>query len=330
MLEISEPEITPDGSGGCEMEMSSCAEGSLEATSSGQSYAEQPESSDAVVHACGLTHKLYTIEEVSEDEEEEVEEEDDDDDEDVEEREDEDEGKKRTNDELGEGNNEEPGKAEAVKGMEENRRERMVTSSEEQVEAWWGEEKERQIKEETKETRDKVDEGGKKEEEAREMAESRQDVILYNAKPFDAPRKNMNVGGTLTITQGRHTVGEAVSDSADVSQQLTRAEKWAMRRHVGQWRNACASTGLSEAEADSKRMVRHSMPYGSVTGGAGLFFIGYSSTPKTLDWMLDRMAGLTPDGTADSLFNFTKPLTGTYFYVPSQVELQEIFKKCSK
>ncbi|BHF81725.1 hypothetical protein SprV_0802485800 [Sparganum proliferum] len=239
MLEISEPEITPDGSTGCEMEMSSCAEGSLEATSSGQSYAEQPESSDAVVHACGLTHKLYTIEEVSEDE-------DDDDDDDVEEREDEDEGKKRTNDELGEGNNEEPGKAEAVKGMEENRRERMVTSSEEQVEAWWGEEKERQIKEEIKETRDKVNEGGK-EEEAREMAESRQDVILYSAKPLDAPRKNMNVGETLTITQGRHTVGEAVSDSADVSQQLTRAEKWAMRRHVGQWRNAGASTAQSQS-----------------------------------------------------------------------------------
>ncbi|BHF81510.1 hypothetical protein SprV_0802464100 [Sparganum proliferum] len=52
----------------------------------------------------------------------------------------------------------------------------------------------------------------------------------------------MNVEGTLAIAQGRHTAGEAVSDSADVSQQLTRAEKWAMRRHVGQWRNACAST----------------------------------------------------------------------------------------
>ncbi|VDM05177.1 unnamed protein product [Schistocephalus solidus] len=88
--------------------------------------------------------------------------------------------------------------------------------------------------------------------------------------------------------------------------------------------------GLSDAEANEKRMVRHSMPYGSVTGEAGLFFIGYSSTPRTLDWMLDRMTGSTPDKTHDSLFNFTKPLTGTFFYVPSQAELRAIFSKCSK
>uniref|UniRef100_A0A0V0J6E0 Putative deferrochelatase/peroxidase YfeX n=1 Tax=Schistocephalus solidus TaxID=70667 RepID=A0A0V0J6E0_SCHSO len=99
----------------------------------------------------------------------------------------------------------------------------------------------------------------------------------------------------------------------------------AVHSHVGRM-----TAGLSDAEANEKRMVRHSMPYGSVTGEAGLFFIGYSSTPRTLDWMLDRMTGSTPDKTHDSLFNFTKPLTGTFFYVPSQAELRAIFSKCSK
>ncbi|BHF81525.1 hypothetical protein SprV_0802465600 [Sparganum proliferum] len=252
IAEVSKSERIPDDPEFCEMEMTSCAEGSLEATSSGQSDAEQHKSSDAMIKACRLTHKLYTIEEVSEDEEEEEEEEveEEEEDEDVVGIDAEDESKKPTNDGLGEGDNEELGEACAV----QEKSERMVTSSEEQVEAWWGEEKERQIKEDSKETRNKVDEGGKKEEEAREMTKSRQDVILYNDKPFDAPRKNMNVEGTLAIAQGRHTAGEAVSDSADVSQQLTRAEKWAMRRHVGQWRNACASTESNDLLDHRRRM----------------------------------------------------------------------------
>ncbi|VDK46584.1 unnamed protein product [Dibothriocephalus latus] len=88
--------------------------------------------------------------------------------------------------------------------------------------------------------------------------------------------------------------------------------------------------GLLEAEADERRIVRHSLPYGTATGDAGLFFIAYSKTPKTLDWMLDRMVGHTADKATDGLFNFTTPLTGAYFYVPSKAELQDIFKKCSK
>ncbi|BHF81529.1 hypothetical protein SprV_0802466000 [Sparganum proliferum] len=219
------------------MEMSSCAEGSLEATSIGQSDGEQPKRSDVVVHACRLTHKLYTIEEVSEDEEEEEEEGEEEEDEDVEDREDMEEGEKPTNDGLGKADNEELGKITTEQEREEEKSERKVAASEEQVEARREEEETREIKEATEETRDIVEEDGE-----REMMESRQDVMLYFAKQSDAPQKNMKVEEVLANPQGRHTAGEAVSASADVSRKLTRAEKWAMRRHVGQWRNACAST----------------------------------------------------------------------------------------
>ncbi|BHF81509.1 hypothetical protein SprV_0802464000 [Sparganum proliferum] len=123
IAEVSKSERIPDDPEFCEMEMTSCAEGSLEATSSGQSDAEQHKSSDAMIKACRLTHKLYTIEEVPEDEEEEEEEEED---EDVEGIDAEDESKKPTNDGLGEGDNEELGEACTV----QEKSERMVTSSE--------------------------------------------------------------------------------------------------------------------------------------------------------------------------------------------------------
>nr|VZH99687.1 unnamed protein product [Spirometra erinaceieuropaei] len=154
-------------------------------------------------------------------------------------------------------------------------------------------------------------------------ADERQEVAISKATggSYVVTQRWLHDFSTITkqpVKTMEDWIGRTKEDSIEI-------KPVAVHSHVGRM-----TAGLSDAEADSKRIVRHSMPYGSVTGEAGLFFIGYSSTPKTLDWMLDRMAGLTPDGTADSLFNFTKPLTGTYFYVPSQVELQEIFKKCSK
>lgn len=103
---------------------------------------------------------------------------------------------------------------------------------------------------------------------------------------------------------------------------------------IGQYKKSCLSSficlpisGLSDKESDEKRIVRHSLPYGTASGQCGLFFIAYSKTPRTLDWMLDRMAGLVGDGNEDGLFHFTTALTGTYFYSPSKAELENIFKE---
>ena len=62
-----------------------------------------------------------------------------------------------------------------------------------------------------------------------------------------------------------------------------------------------------------------------------MFFIAYAKTPKTLDWMLDRMTGSVHggDNIEDGLFHFTKPLTGAYFYSPSKQELESIYKNVS-
>lgn len=95
--------------------------------------------------------------------------------------------------------------------------------------------------------------------------------------------------------------------------------------HVGRM-----TYGLSDKEAEAKRIVRHSLPYGIASGECGLFFIAYSKTPRTLDWMLDRMAGLKDDRTEDGLFHFTRPLTGTYFYSPSKAEMDKILKDIDK
>lgn len=73
-------------------------------------------------------------------------------------------------------------------------------------------------------------------------------------------------------------------------------------------------------------MVRQSMPFGTVTGEAGLFFIGYAASPENLDFMLDRMvgAGSGGDGVSDDIMRLTKNVKGTYWYFPGVAEMKKM------
>ena len=55
--------------------------------------------------------------------------------------------------------------------------------------------------------------------------------------------------------------------------------------------------------------------YGSVAE-FGTVFVGFSADRQRLDRMLRRMAG-TEDGLRDALTNYSTPLTGAYYFVPS-------------
>ncbi len=71
------------------------------------------------------------------------------------------------------------------------------------------------------------------------------------------------------------------------------------------------------------KIVRHSLPYGSVTGDHGLLFIAYCHTLHNFKVMLDSMYGVT-DGKTDQLLRFTQAVTGGYFFAPSQAMLAEL------
>jgi putative iron-dependent peroxidase len=63
------------------------------------------------------------------------------------------------------------------------------------------------------------------------------------------------------------------------------------------------------------------MPYGSVEDH-GTMFVGFSADQKRFSKMLDSMAGLIA-GTRDALARFTRPLTGSYYFVPSVESLRQ-------
>src|SRR4029079_3583558 len=69
-------------------------------------------------------------------------------------------------------------------------------------------------------------------------------------------------------------------------------------------------------------IFRRNMPYGTVTDH-GTMFVGFAAAQKPLADMLESMAGLV-NGKRDALTNFSRPLTGAYYFVPSNDALHRI------
>jgi putative iron-dependent peroxidase len=67
------------------------------------------------------------------------------------------------------------------------------------------------------------------------------------------------------------------------------------------------------------KIFRRNMAYGTVTDH-GTMFVGFSRERAPLQTMLQSMAGLV-SGTRDALTQFTSPLTGAYYFVPSAAAL---------
>src|SRR5262245_14160433 len=64
------------------------------------------------------------------------------------------------------------------------------------------------------------------------------------------------------------------------------------------------------------------MTYGTVTDH-GTMFVGFSAEQRPLATMLESMVGLGSNGKRDALTYFTRPLTGSYYFVPSTETLAE-------
>ncbi|MDW6093519.1 Dyp-type peroxidase [Vibrio rhizosphaerae] len=71
------------------------------------------------------------------------------------------------------------------------------------------------------------------------------------------------------------------------------------------------------------KILRHSLPYGTVSGDHGLLFIAYCQTLHNFKVMLDSMYG-ERDGKTDQMLRFTQAVTGAYFFAPSAGMLQSL------
>lgn len=83
--------------------------------------------------------------------------------------------------------------------------------------------------------------------------------------------------------------------------------------------NAVANLG------DELKIMRANMPFANTAKGEyGTYFIGYASTFSTTRTMLEHMFVGEAAGNTDRLLDFSTPVTGTLFFVPSFALLGEL------
>ena len=84
---------------------------------------------------------------------------------------------------------------------------------------------------------------------------------------------------------------------------------------------AHVSRVVVEEEGEELEIYRRSVPYGTVAEN-GLYFVAFSADPHRFDRMLARMYGVE-DGIRDRLTEFTRPVSGSAWFVPSLEDLAE-------
>ncbi|MGD0733092.1 MAG: Dyp-type peroxidase [Terracidiphilus sp.] len=88
-----------------------------------------------------------------------------------------------------------------------------------------------------------------------------------------------------------------------------------------------AHNALTNIEENGRQLqiLRDNMPFGRPGHGEfGTYFIGYSRTPRITETMLENMFIGKPAGNYDRLLDFSRPATGSLFFVPSATFMDNV------
>ncbi|WP_200834537.1 Dyp-type peroxidase [Amycolatopsis alkalitolerans] len=85
-----------------------------------------------------------------------------------------------------------------------------------------------------------------------------------------------------------------------------------------------ALTTIVGEDGEERQIVRDNMPFARLADGErGTYFIGYAADPGVIEQMLENMFIGSPPGNTDRILEFSTPVTGCLFFVPSQDFLDE-------
>ncbi len=86
-----------------------------------------------------------------------------------------------------------------------------------------------------------------------------------------------------------------------------------------------ALTVIEDEDGNELDILRDNMPFGDPgKGEAGTYFIGYARSPSRTERMLNNMFVGNPPGNYDRLLDFSTPVTGTLFFVPTVSFLDDV------
>lgn len=84
--------------------------------------------------------------------------------------------------------------------------------------------------------------------------------------------------------------------------------------------NSHVSRTDAKVDGVAMKIYRRSAPF--INGNEhGLFFLAFACHTERVDVQLQRMLGITEDKIVDRIMEFSKPITGSYWYAPSEEAL---------
>ncbi len=82
---------------------------------------------------------------------------------------------------------------------------------------------------------------------------------------------------------------------------------------------------IVDQDGCQRQILRHNMPFGHVgISEFGTYFIGYARSPAVIEEMLRNMFIGRPPGNYDRILDFSTPVTGGLFFVPSADYLDDL------
>ncbi|KAJ6785246.1 hypothetical protein PWT90_07213 [Aphanocladium album] len=82
---------------------------------------------------------------------------------------------------------------------------------------------------------------------------------------------------------------------------------------------------IEDEQGNEHDILRDNMPFGSPSSKQyGTYFIGYSKQLWVIEKMLERMFVGSPPGLHDRILDYSKPLTGTTFFIPPASTLESL------
>lgn len=123
---------------------------------------------------------------------------------------------------------------------------------------------------------------------------------------------NLAAFEALSVTAQEDVIGRTKPDSTQLDDDVMPATSHVSRNTV------------VDSSGEERHIYRRNTPFamGSETGTQ---FIGLTNDTGLMQDMLDRMFGVAEDGLIDTLIEFSTPVTGSWYFVPSMQELAAVF-----
>jgi porphyrinogen peroxidase len=117
--------------------------------------------------------------------------------------------------------------------------------------------------------------------------------------------------GKLSVAEQEHIVGRTKLDNVELDPS-------------GRLSHKDLNT-IVDAEGVEHDILRDNMPFGRPGAGEfGTYFIGYAADLSTIEKMLERMFVGVPPGQHDRILDFSKAVTGSTYFVPSNDLLESL------